>query len=89
MTQAVADAFAEEIAAHPSDWHMLQRIWLADLDAARDSSSSAGAGEPENGASGRAEPLAATGAPHGPLAVRDEPVPATGARHSPQPLRYE
>ena len=89
MTQAVADAFAEEIAAHPSDWHMLQRIWLADLDAARDSSSSAGSGDPENGASGRAEPLAATGAPHGPLAVRDEPVPATGARHSPQPLRYE
>jgi phosphatidylinositol dimannoside acyltransferase len=32
-TQAVADAFAAQIAAHPSDWHMLQRLWLADLDA--------------------------------------------------------
>ena len=27
MTQAMADAFAEGIAAHPADWHMLQRIW--------------------------------------------------------------
>ncbi|MEE1929088.1 phosphatidylinositol mannoside acyltransferase [Streptomyces sp. TRM 70351] len=31
MTQAVADAFAEGIAAHPEDWHMLQRLWTADL----------------------------------------------------------
>jgi len=31
MTQQVADAFAEGIAAHPQDWHMLQRLWLADL----------------------------------------------------------
>jgi phosphatidylinositol dimannoside acyltransferase len=31
MTQAVADAFAEGIAAHPQDWHMLQRLWTADL----------------------------------------------------------
>jgi len=34
-TQAVADALAGGIAAHPSDWHMLQRLWLADLDPAR------------------------------------------------------
>lgn len=26
-TQAMADAFADEIAEHPQDWHMLQRIW--------------------------------------------------------------
>jgi lauroyl/myristoyl acyltransferase len=31
MTQTVADAFAEGIAAHPEDWHMLQRLWLDDL----------------------------------------------------------
>ncbi len=30
-TQLLADAFAEHIAAHPADWHMLQRLWLADL----------------------------------------------------------
>lgn len=31
MTQAVAAAFEEGIRAHPEDWHMLQRLWLADL----------------------------------------------------------
>jgi KDO2-lipid IV(A) lauroyltransferase len=30
MTQQVADALAEGIAAHPQDWHMLQRMWLDD-----------------------------------------------------------
>jgi KDO2-lipid IV(A) lauroyltransferase len=32
MTQGVADAFAREIAQHPADWHMLQKLWLEDLD---------------------------------------------------------
>ncbi|MGQ4513568.1 phosphatidylinositol mannoside acyltransferase [Streptomyces sp. DW26H14] len=32
MTQALADVFAGGIAEHPEDWHMLQRLWLADLD---------------------------------------------------------
>ncbi|MFJ9738879.1 phosphatidylinositol mannoside acyltransferase [Streptomyces sp. NPDC101166] len=31
MTQSLADAFASGIADHPEDWHMLQRLWLADL----------------------------------------------------------
>ncbi|HET6860764.1 MAG TPA: phosphatidylinositol mannoside acyltransferase [Streptomyces sp.] len=31
MTQSVADVFATGIAEHPEDWHMLQRLWLADL----------------------------------------------------------
>jgi KDO2-lipid IV(A) lauroyltransferase len=30
MTQDVADRLAEGIAAHPADWHMLQRLWLDD-----------------------------------------------------------
>ena len=30
-TQALADWFAAEIAQRPQDWHMLQRLWLADL----------------------------------------------------------
>lgn len=34
MTQGMADAFAVGIAAHPQDWHMLQRLWLDDLDPA-------------------------------------------------------
>ncbi len=31
ITQALADRFAANIAAHPADWHMLQPQWLADL----------------------------------------------------------
>jgi KDO2-lipid IV(A) lauroyltransferase len=37
MTQQVADAFEEGIRAHPADWHMLQRLWLDDLDPGIDS----------------------------------------------------
>ena len=30
-TQALADVFAGDIAAHPADWHMTQKLWLSDL----------------------------------------------------------
>ncbi|MGA4847722.1 phosphatidylinositol mannoside acyltransferase [Streptomyces sp. G5(2025)] len=43
MTQALADAFATGIADHPEDWHMLQRLWLADLEPRTEGSA---AGEP-------------------------------------------
>ena len=33
MTQQLADAFAQGIAEHPQDWHMLQRLWLDDVPA--------------------------------------------------------
>lgn len=33
LTQSIADVLAEGIAAHPTDWHMLQRLWLDDLPA--------------------------------------------------------
>ncbi|MFP5334256.1 MAG: phosphatidylinositol mannoside acyltransferase [Actinomycetes bacterium] len=32
MTQRCADAIARGIAEHPEDWHMLQRVFAADLD---------------------------------------------------------
>ena len=35
ITQALADRFAVNIAAHPQDWHMLQPQWVADLSAER------------------------------------------------------
>jgi len=35
ITQALADQFAKNIAAHPEDWHMLQPQWLADLSTGR------------------------------------------------------
>lgn len=31
MTQACADSLAAGVAAHPQDWHMLQRVFAADL----------------------------------------------------------
>ena len=34
-TQGVADALADGIRAHPADWHMLQRLWISDLDPQR------------------------------------------------------
>jgi KDO2-lipid IV(A) lauroyltransferase len=34
--QLIADHFATDIARRPADWHMLQRLWLADLEPARD-----------------------------------------------------
>ncbi|MEV5380128.1 phosphatidylinositol mannoside acyltransferase [Streptosporangium nondiastaticum] len=48
MTQQVADAFAAGIAEHPEDWHMLQRLWLADLEPRPD----APAGTPEQAPGG-------------------------------------
>lgn len=31
-TQAMADVFAGDIAAHPADWHMWQELWLTDIE---------------------------------------------------------
>jgi KDO2-lipid IV(A) lauroyltransferase len=35
MSQQLAHVFEEAIAEHPQDWHMLQRVFTADLDPAR------------------------------------------------------
>ena len=35
MTQQVARVFEDGIRLHPEDWHMLQRVFVADLDLAR------------------------------------------------------
>ncbi len=35
LTQQMADVFQAGIAAHPSDWHMMQPLWLSDLDPRR------------------------------------------------------
>ncbi|WP_370377971.1 phosphatidylinositol mannoside acyltransferase [Catenulispora sp. GAS73] len=35
MCQQLADNYAEGIAAHPADWHMMQKFFLADLDPAK------------------------------------------------------
>ncbi|WP_405932879.1 phosphatidylinositol mannoside acyltransferase [Streptomyces sp. NBC_00827] len=48
MTQALADAFATGIADHPEDWHMLQRLWLKDLDPERDPQQGPDQGPPKD-----------------------------------------
>ena len=35
MTQQLAAAFEKRISEHPQDWHMLQRVFITDLDPAR------------------------------------------------------
>jgi phosphatidylinositol dimannoside acyltransferase len=35
MTQQLATVFESAIRAHPQDWHMLQRVFMSDLDQAR------------------------------------------------------
>jgi KDO2-lipid IV(A) lauroyltransferase len=35
MMQAVADRFTDALRADPQDWHMMQRVFTADLDPAR------------------------------------------------------
>jgi KDO2-lipid IV(A) lauroyltransferase len=35
LCQSLADVFAAGIAEHPADWHMLQKLWLEDLDPAK------------------------------------------------------
>jgi phosphatidylinositol dimannoside acyltransferase len=51
MTQQLALAFEKGIAEHPADWHMLQRVFISDLDPARLASTSTGeAAEPAPGA---------------------------------------
>jgi lauroyl/myristoyl acyltransferase len=35
MTQAMARVFEQAIAEHPEDWHMLQKVFVADLDPQR------------------------------------------------------
>jgi phosphatidylinositol dimannoside acyltransferase len=42
-TQRMADAFAADIANNPADWHMMQKLWLADLDQERQQALASGA----------------------------------------------
>ena len=51
MMQRVARLFEAGIRAHPQDWHMLQRVFVADLDPARlaAAESAAGTGRSEGG----------------------------------------
>ena len=64
MCQAVADVFAQGIAEHPADWHMLQRLWLVDLDPARVPGAAKGERESDAATSSTSE-AAASGSAEG------------------------
>jgi hypothetical protein len=74
-TQRMADAFAADIASHPVDWHMMQKLWLADLDEDRQQALVSGPGEPRRrpGAKRPAPSNAGREAGYGPV------HPASGA----------
>jgi phosphatidylinositol dimannoside acyltransferase len=49
MTQDLARFFEAGVSAHPEDWHMLQRVFMADLDLARlEAGGDAASAEPES-----------------------------------------
>jgi phosphatidylinositol dimannoside acyltransferase len=50
MTQALATVFEQAIREHPEDWHMLQKVFVSDLDPERRARSRARAASPANGA---------------------------------------
>jgi KDO2-lipid IV(A) lauroyltransferase len=80
MTQTTADAFAAGIAAHPADWHMLQRIWSLPADRPP-AERAAGATRPAASRSARVR--SATGTPaSGVAATAGEPPER---RDSPEP----
>jgi KDO2-lipid IV(A) lauroyltransferase len=56
MTQAMADVFAKGIAEHPEDWHMMQRLWLDDLEPRPGHAGGSGRTEDGGPAPGAGEP---------------------------------
>ena len=63
MTQQIARAFEDGIRAHPADWHMLQRVFVADLDPDRlAAADAAAAAAGPDAAAGQAQAAAADAA---------------------------
>ncbi len=51
ITQQIANAFEKGIAEHPTDWHMMQKLWLSDLDPDRLAASDAAGHDRDEGGS--------------------------------------
>jgi lauroyl/myristoyl acyltransferase len=62
LTQAWVDVVAGGIAEHPQDWHMLQKVFVADLDPDRYAATVAAAAAPGDGGGGPVVDGAAGGA---------------------------
>ncbi|WP_354643505.1 phosphatidylinositol mannoside acyltransferase [Kitasatospora camelliae] len=72
MTQALADVWEGAIREHSADWHMLQKLWLADLTPRPDRPAAPATAGPEAAAAG---PGAAPGA-----VAREDGEPVGGER---------
>jgi lauroyl/myristoyl acyltransferase len=66
MTQALAAVFEQAILEHPEDWHMLQKVFVSDLD-------------PERLSRGRGRAASVAGTTSGPAVPADPPGPASGS----------
>jgi lauroyl/myristoyl acyltransferase len=66
MTQQIARAFEDGIRAHPADWHMLQRVFVADLDPDRLAAADAAAAEDAAAEAASAEATAEAAAERAP-----------------------
>jgi hypothetical protein len=60
MTQQLARVYEAGIREHPQDWHMLQRVFVADLDPAR-LAAAGGTGLAEANGHARLDGVAGTG----------------------------
>ena len=76
MTQAMARVFEQGISEHPEDWHMLQKVFVNDLDPERLARSRARAAQRQRPA---ATPAAATGT----TAARPSPTRGRRWRYRP------
>ena len=65
MTQALATAFEEAIREHPEDWHMLQKVFVDDLDPGRLARSRARNGTGNGAGDGDVKGERTGGAPYG------------------------
>ena len=90
MTQELARIFEAGIARHPADWHMLQRVFAADLDLARleaaEAAEAASAAAEAGGEAASAEAAVAAepgGAMMGPAAGPGRPVDGQRASGTP------
>jgi lauroyl/myristoyl acyltransferase len=86
MTQELARVFETGVAAHPQDWHMLQRVFVADLDFARLEAAAAAASAGQQAAVSPAGGAGAAGqvSGTGPAGLPEGLGPASSADGGPQ-----
>jgi KDO2-lipid IV(A) lauroyltransferase len=80
MTQEVAREYEDGIRAHPQDWHMLQKVFTADLDPDRLAAAERGESETASAAPSVGRPSAGTPSAVTPIAVTPSAAPGAGGK---------